>query len=278
MLRASLLIALLVGLTSFLGAEELKVMTFNIRYGTAKDGANHWRHRSPRVIETIKLENPDVLGLQEVLHFQLEALQKALPEYRFYGVGRTDGKKQGEYVPIAWRADRFTLTQSKTHWLSDTPDKPGSMSWGNTIPRIASEVHLSDAAGSTIWHVVNAHFDHRSANARKRSAEALTKLFPSPSTQPAVLMGDFNMGESAPGTMHFKEHGWQDSFRMVHPDAKDTGTFVGWTDRRTGAKIDAVYVNDRVAVKDAEIVRRRFLSKVPSDHDPVSATVSQRTR
>ena len=37
--------------------------------------------------------------MQEVLHHQLEDLKARLPEYAEVGVGREDGKTQGEYAP-----------------------------------------------------------------------------------------------------------------------------------------------------------------------------------
>ena len=44
-----------------------RVMSFNIRYGTAKDGENHWSKRKDFLIETINAFGPDLLGTQETL-------------------------------------------------------------------------------------------------------------------------------------------------------------------------------------------------------------------
>ena len=73
----------------------IKVMSFNIRYGTAKDGENSWPHRYQLVIETIRISDPDLLGLQEVQSFQADYLKEQLPDYEFYGVGRDDGIDKG---------------------------------------------------------------------------------------------------------------------------------------------------------------------------------------
>ena len=57
-------------LTASVGAEEpvpLRVMSFNIRLGVAKDGENHWDKRHDLVADTIKKFKPDLLGTQETL-------------------------------------------------------------------------------------------------------------------------------------------------------------------------------------------------------------------
>ena len=52
----------------------VRVMSFNIRYGTARDGANAWPNRRELVFDVIRTFEPDILGLQEVLDFQVDEL------------------------------------------------------------------------------------------------------------------------------------------------------------------------------------------------------------
>ena len=68
------------------------------------------------------------------------------PRLPFYGVGRDDGKRQGEYAGIYYRRDRFErdVTEEGTFWLSDTPEVPGSKSWGNSYPRVVTWIRLID--------------------------------------------------------------------------------------------------------------------------------------
>ena len=100
--------------------EPLTVMTFNIRYGTANDGPDRWELRRDQLFALIKNQNPDVIGLQEALHFQIDEILAALPEYRMVGVGRGDGGHGGEYAAILYRASRLSVRQSSTFWFSDT--------------------------------------------------------------------------------------------------------------------------------------------------------------
>ena len=53
-----------------------------------------------------------MFGAQEVLNNQLNDLLDRLPEYAYVGVGREDGKTKGEYAPIFYRKDRFSVEKS----------------------------------------------------------------------------------------------------------------------------------------------------------------------
>src|SRR5262245_25613037 len=105
---------------------ELRVMSFNIRFSKvgASEAAseNNWADakypRRERAIRVIQENSPDLLGVQEARELQVEDLEKALPEYEFYGVGRDDGKKDGEFSGIFYRKDRFTQTGAGSFWLS----------------------------------------------------------------------------------------------------------------------------------------------------------------
>lgn len=80
---------------------HVRLATFNIRYDNPGDSLNSWKYRKDRVCEFIREKQPDVLGMQEVLHHQLEDLLAGLPDYAYVGVGREDGKTQGEYAPFS---------------------------------------------------------------------------------------------------------------------------------------------------------------------------------
>ena len=79
---------------------HVRVATFNIRYDNLGDSLNSWKYRKEKVCEFIREKHPDVLGMQEVLNHQLKDLLSGLPDYAYVGVGREDGKTQGEYAPV----------------------------------------------------------------------------------------------------------------------------------------------------------------------------------
>ncbi|MEN6427543.1 MAG: endonuclease/exonuclease/phosphatase family protein [Phycisphaerales bacterium] len=117
---------------------NLIVMTFNIRYGSADDKQDSWPNRREMVYDVLRRHDPDVVGLQEALRFQIDEIRAALPQYGEIGVGREDGKTEGEYSAILYRKDHLALDDSGTFWLSDTPEVPGSISWNSACRRVCT--------------------------------------------------------------------------------------------------------------------------------------------
>src|SRR5215204_1975530 len=130
-LAAVMFCTLLCNLFSFaeLAAEPLRVMTFNIRYGTAKDGENHWDKRKEFLVETIKAFSPDLLGTQETIGFQRDYLAQNLPDYGVVGVGRDDGQEKGEMMAVYFKQSRFDKQAEGHFWLSEMPETVGSKGW-----------------------------------------------------------------------------------------------------------------------------------------------------
>jgi endonuclease/exonuclease/phosphatase family metal-dependent hydrolase len=257
---------------------SVKLLSFNIRYGTANDGDNSWPHRRQFVCDVVRDQAADFCGLQESLRFQIDAIREAVSEYAEHGCGRDDGKTKGEYSSILYLKDRWKLDRGDTLWLSDTPTEPGSTSWGNTIPRIVTWGRFVDKETGRAIYVFNTHLDHRSQPSREKSAEFIARLIAREATDaPIVLMGDLNAGEQNPAITHLRGQEGNgpvrlvDTFRILHPEAQNVGTFNGFTGRTDGEKIDYVFADPSAKVKSAEIVRTHRDSRYPSDHFPVSA-------
>ena len=142
------------------GARPLTVMSFNIRYGTAQDGADHWDKRKQHVLATIRAQAPGLIGLQEALHFQVQYLREALPGYKLVGVGREGGEK-GEYACLLIDAERFAIRRAGTFWLSEEPEQVASKGWDAALPRICTWAVLREHGSLREFVIMNAHFDHR---------------------------------------------------------------------------------------------------------------------
>ena len=110
-------------------AQTITWATFNIRYDNPADQSNNWQFRKDTVTRFIQAQDMDIVGMQEVLHNQLEDLLQRLPGYKSIGVGRDDGKTKGEYAPILYKEDRFEVLDSNTFWLSQYPDSIGFIGW-----------------------------------------------------------------------------------------------------------------------------------------------------
>jgi endonuclease/exonuclease/phosphatase family metal-dependent hydrolase len=262
-------------------APPLRVMTFNIRYGTADDGANAWPMRRQLVLRVIREFQPDLLGVQEALRFQLDELQAGLGGYGELGVGRDDGREAGEYSAILYDRQRLEDIEHGTFWLSDSPAEPGSMSWGNRIPRIVTWARFRERQGGATFYAFNTHWDHESQPSRERSAELLLRRIAARTvlTDPVIITGDFNAGESNPALRALvtpaSDVAFRDSYRVVHPDARVVGTFNGFAGDSTGDKIDAVLVTAGWRVRAAGIVRSVADGRYPSDHFPVTAVLAR---
>ena len=269
------------------GAEEkerepaIRVMSFNIRFGSADDGKNGWPHRRYLVLETIQMFGPDLLGTQEVLGFQAEFLRKNFEGYGFHGVGREDGKAKGEMVPVFYRLDRFELLDAGHFWLSETPKLAGSQGWDASLPRMVSWVILRDRKGKgQRFAFANTHFDHRGSQARLESAKLIGRWAESVE-MPVILAGDFNAGEgSAPYNVLARADGlavFVDSYRAVH-SKKGTGegTFSGWIGRREGSRIDWILHSAEFLTLNASINYTNEEGRYPSDHYPAQAILRRR--
>ena len=129
--------ALSIAATSIASAGELKVMSFNVRTMTGNDGLNDWNHRRDLFADTIRQLHPDVIGTQELYKQQGDDTVERLPEYTWFGRDRF-GKHTDEHMGIFYRKDTLKLIDSGDFWLSDTPNKVGSITWGNVFPRMVN--------------------------------------------------------------------------------------------------------------------------------------------
>ena len=261
--------------------EPLAVMSFNIRYGTANDGDNHWTLRREFLLDVMREADADLVGLQEALDGQIAELLKALPQYGVVGVGRDDGRTRGEYAAILYRRDRFRVSDAGTFWFSDTPEVVASKTWGNNITRICTWARFVDRDGSAFWHY-NVHLDHQSQPSRERSTALLAERIAARRTlaEPVVVTGDFNVGEANPALKRLTAplSGapalFLDTFRVRYPDETRVGTFNGFKFEQTGGdKIDYVLVPPGTDVLAAAIIRTSRNNRYPSDHFPVTARI-----
>lgn len=255
------------------------VMTFNIRYGSADDGDHHWRYRREALFTQVKQTAPDVLGLQEALDFQIREILKAVPGYDFVGVGRDDGKKAGEYSPILYRKDRFTVADSGTFWFSNSPWVVGSMHWGNKLPRICTWVRLIDKKTGKGLYAFNLHIDHQSVPSRVKSTELLSrKVAAREPAEPFVVTGDFNAVPDSPEILYLLGLSDRktpvpmvDVLAAANPEQAKLGTFHGFKGNTDGVRIDYILTAPETTILDTQILTEPVEGRVTSDHFPVTA-------
>jgi len=267
-------------------APPLRVMTFNIRYGTAADGESHWDKRKEWLVQTIKAFDPDLLGTQETLGFQRDYLAQNLSGYGVLGVGRDDGKEQGEMMALYYRQARFEKTAEGHFWLSETPERAGSRSWDSSLPRMVTWVKLQDKKNAAAQPIMffNTHFDHRGPQARLESAKLIRGRIEDLSKGSSIIVtGDFNSGEGSPpykalfAPNEDQQSPIVDCYRIVHPQkADDEGTATGFKASATkGNRIDWIGASREWKVLEAKIDRTEREGRTPSDHFAVEAVLQR---
>ncbi|MSU24422.1 MAG: endonuclease/exonuclease/phosphatase family protein [Opitutus sp.] len=277
-LRLLLCFSPVVGATA---AEPLRVMSFNVRNSDARDGENAWPKRTDLFFETITRFAPDLIGFQEVLAVQHDAITTRMSDYGFSGVARDDGQRKGEWSCIGYRKARFTAVAAGNFWLSETPDVIGSKSWDAALTRICSWVRLRETATGKEFVYANTHFDHRGVIARQEASRVISTRLPQIAANlPALLTGDLNINEdnpayavlvkpTTPGAIR-----WTDSFREVHPTrGPEEASFNGFKGTTKGSRIDFIFHTADFVATESAIDRTSREGRYPSDHYPVTAVL-----
>lgn len=298
----TLIIVLLLPLCLF--SQELIIGSYNVRndnQGDKNDG-NGWEQRCPIIKDMINFYEFDIWGAQEVLNNQLLDLLDGLPGYGYVGVGRDDGKTQGEYAPIFYRKDRVKELQSGHFWLSEQTDYPNK-GWDAVLPRICTWGQFQDKKTKKKFWFFNLHMDHVGVQARSESAKlVIAKIKEMCRKEPVILTGDFNVDQASPSYDVLHDSGiFQDSFETAKKRLALNGTFNAFDPHlMTSSRIDHVFVSPTFVVKrygiltdtyrspkidskkihtgdfPKEVSLENYQSRLPSDHFPVLVEVSFR--
>ncbi len=250
-------------------SESLKVMSYNIRLGSAKDGTNSWNLRYAATAEMIKDQAPDVFGVQEALSYQVLFIEENFRNYECVGVGREDGKKEGEFMSIFWNKKTVSMLKWGTFWLSETPDKP-SMGWDAACFRTATWALMKDKKTGKKFYFVNTHLDHKGKEAQKNGLKLIVDRIAqiNPDGYPMVLTGDFNM---EPDNSNLAElDSKMQSARKIAAKTDSHDTYNGWG--RGKGIIDYIYVSGFGSCPEYQTITKRYADrKFVSDHYPVCA-------
>jgi endonuclease/exonuclease/phosphatase family metal-dependent hydrolase len=269
-----------------IASSPIRVLSFNIRYNNPADGENAWPNRKDMVASVVQFHGADLVGIQEAVKSQIDDLTGLLPEYKWIGVGRDDGKEAGEYSAIFYRENRFTDLQHGTFWLSAIPETAGSMGWDAACVRIVTWAKLKDKkTGKELYHF-NTHFDHVGEKARQESAKLLLKKIEEMAKrEPIIVTGDFNATEDSPvyeiltkGTIgqatQSRSHPLTDArYVSAHAHHGADWTFHGFETVVDRLRIDYIFVSKNVKVERHGVLSDRWNGRYPSDHLPVLAEI-----
>ena len=248
---------------------EIKYISYNIRNSRANDGDNAWDIRKSATKEMIEREQPDIFGLQEAYIEQLQYIDNNFPNYSRVGVGRDDGKEEGEFMAVYYRNDKFKLLDSGDFWLSETPDEC-SMGWDAACRRIVTWAKLKDIESKKVFYAFNTHLDHVGEVAREQSilliVDRINKIVKKDKA-PVFLSGDFNSNVNSAIFDPLKNI-MKDS-RAILPESEWIPTYNNYGNGND-AMIDYIFYKN-AEVLDFKTLNGDYGKPYISDHYPVMA-------
>lgn len=247
----------------------LRVVSFNIRNGEANDGTNSWIYRYPASVLMVREVKPDIMGLQEAYEYQVNFLAENLKDYKSVGVGREDGKHEGEHMSIFYNKKTVSLKKWGTFWLSETPDEP-SLGWDGACRRTATWALMKDKRTGHLFYYVNTHLDHVGKAAQRNGLNLIVEKITgmNPDNLPVVLTGDFNV-EPEDSILDVLD-GKMTSARDAAVKTDRHGTYNDWG--KASSVIDYIYFSGFSSCPEFRTVTEKFGDwPFVSDHYPVTA-------
>lgn len=266
-------VLLLASLCPAFAGENLRVMTFNVRYPAPDDGPNAWDARRDILVSVIRERKPDLLGTQELFAMQGDYIVSELPEYAWFGLSRR-GNHEDEHMGVFYRKSRLELLDSGNFWLSETPDEPGSMSWNVSLPRMVTWGEFRDRRNGRRFRYFNTHFPHRREDeeARQRCARLIAqRIHVLPPDLTVVLTGDFNT-DIGSESHKILTAGLTDAWQQIPNPAGPRPTFHGFTGKPGSlGRIDWIFYRGDLIPRTVETITDNREGRYPSDHFPVLA-------
>lgn len=268
-------------------AQELLVGTYNVRNNNKGDYQHFdgWNQRKAALCAQLNFMSPDLFGCEEVTHQQVVDMLELMPEYSFVGQGRDDGKQAGEYSPIFYKKDRFSLLNQGHFWLAEDPTQP-KLGWDAACVRICTWAYFKDKQTGNKFYYFSTHMDHIGVVARREGAKLIMKKMKEmlKKNETVILSGDFNVDQRNEIYTIFSE---SDLLKDCYANARfrfaPRGTFNDFNpDSYNDSRIDHIFVSKKVSVvrygilndtdwrkgSDGKLGRR-----VLSDHYPVFAKI-----
>ena len=223
-----------------MNAQDIKVMSYNIRQSEAKDGTNSWIYRYVAVGDMIIDQKADVMGLQEARKDQISFIEENFKDYK--GVG--DG------TAIFWNKKTVSM------------QKNGSF-------ESALWALMKDKDTGKGFYVVNADLEQVAKEERKSAVSQILDKLGEINTKnlPVVFLGGFYMKSSDSGLAEV-ESGMKNA-RKTAEKTDNTGTYHNWG--KTSEIIDHIYYSGFGSCPEFQTVTKKYDNrKFVSDHYPLT--------
>lgn len=256
-------------------AKVMKIMSFNVRYENSGDtGVKSWSNRSRGVYAMLEQEQPLIMGVQECLVQQRNAIIENCPQYSAIGVGRDDGKEKGEMMVVFYLSSELIVEEWGTYWLSETPETV-SISWGAGCYRTATWAKFRFNEGGREFYYTNTHLDHVSDAVREKQMAVLEKMMAKYNKEnlPMVLTADFNMDQD--NSIFNGINGYMFNARKSSPVTDNSTTYNDFGNRTDSVIDDIFYSKDGFKSQEFKTVTQAFSGVTYiSDHYPIYAELS----
>lgn len=257
---------------------QTKFMTFNIRLDTKDDGINQWPYRKEHCAELVKYHQVDILGMQEAFVHQIKDMEQQLPDYKWFGRGRDDGKEAGEFSPLMYNSKKIKLIDQATFWLSDSCEKVG-FGWDAACRRVVTWGKFQELKTKKVFFVFNTHFDHLGKVARRESSKlVLKKIQEIGKNFPTILMGDFNATPDEEPIQLLVDS--NNPNRVIDAEKISQNghygpysSFNGFKAEQKDRHIDYIFVKNGPKVLQHSTHSETWNNLYPSDHFPVSSLI-----
>ena len=241
---------------AFAEGDGLKIMSYNIRnvHGESKPERN-WSQRRAYVKA-----------------MQMRFIEKNLKDsYGYVYRYRSDNYLTKEAVPIFYNKERFTLIESDSFWLSETPEKE-SVGWDAALERICTYARLKDNRTGREVAVYSVHFDHVGIEAMKNgSAMVLARM--AQDGIPAVMLGDYNIVEHTELYDYIAARLVDSKYAAAH--SMHSVTFNSYGGEESSV-VDYIMHNGGFDVDTYRVRNELFDGRYASDHFAVIAEVRYR--
>lgn len=252
-------------------ADTIRIMSFNVR--CADDAFGSVKGRSQLICAALEQYAPDSFGVQEATQEWLDILSENLEDYACVSQMR-DGKKSSEASAVFYLKDKYTLVDSGTIWLSDTPDEFASKFTLSFCPRIATWVILQDKSTGEIYTHINTHLDHVLESVRVDQIKVLKVKIEELKAKgyPVVCTGDFNTKEGADAYNEMK--GCLLDSKYLAKNSDDGATYINYGQNIFETKpIDFIFVSEGTEVETYKIIDEKISDMYLSDHAALCADV-----
>lgn len=276
-----------------ISAEELRIMSFNVRYNTPKDlGENSWDARKGAVVNLIKQMAPDVVGLQEPRTAQRAYLKAELPEYAYMEAPGT-GDGRGGNVGLIYRSDKFEKVNGGWFYLGPTPEVPSpAFDAPDSTWRVTIWVKLRDKKSGKEFTALSTHLPVRTkphlaaepyVKSRFHASQLNVKRLKDVAGEDGTcfIVGDMNCSlQKADGSINYDGvkalspyHEWMEDARKFdeHPEINSFNAF-GKGEDSPHRKIDQIYYRNAQPISFVTITEPVDGFKYVSDHYPLMLT------